>query len=313
VEKIIFSATDEHHEQIRIDKFLSATTEQTRTMIQNLITEEQILVNNKPIKANYKLKEQDEISLLPYEIKALALNAEDLNLEIVYEDESLLFVNKRSGMVVHPAPGNYEHTLVNGLLHQVSDLSGINGVARPGIVHRIDKDTSGLLVVAKNDLAHQNLVDQLREKTMTRRYLLLVHGVIEEDEGTIDAPLGRNQSDRKKMAVTDHNGKNAVTHFKVLERFNDYTYVQCILETGRTHQIRVHMKYIGHALVGDPVYGPKKTIDTIGQALHAETLGLIHPVTKQYLEFSVELPAEFLKTMAAINDKSNKNKEKMDL
>ena len=214
-----------------------------------------------------------------------------MNLEIVYEDADVLVVNKPSGMVVHPAPGHASGTLVNGLMHHCTDLSGINGVARPGIVHRIDKDTSGLLMVAKNDVAHESLVNQLVEKSVTRKYTALVHGHIAHEKGTIDAPIGRDQKDRQKQAVIDK-GKHAVTHFQVIERFGDFTLVECRLETGRTHQIRVHMNYIGYPLAGDPKYGPKKTIDFDGQVLHAGVLGFVHPVTKEYLEFEWLVPCK---------------------
>jgi 23S rRNA pseudouridine1911/1915/1917 synthase len=225
-----------------------------------------------------------------------------MDLDIVHEDDYVIVVNKPSGMVVHPAPGSMSGTLVNGLMAQAKNLSGINGVLRPGIVHRIDKDTSGLLMVAKNDLAHESLVNQLVEKTVTRRYIALVHGVIPHDTGTIDAPIGRDPKDRKKMTVIE-GGKHAVTHFKVLRRFKDFTLIECRLETGRTHQIRVHMKYIGYPLAGDPQYGPRKTIGgEHGQFLHAAILGFDHPKTGEYLEFSTPLPSYFEEALESLEN-----------
>lgn len=278
----------------RLDKVLGALQEEwSRGQIQTFIDEGHLLVNGEKVKKTYKLKENDEIVVNPPEPEPLEILAEDLNLEIVYEDADVLVVNKPKGMVVHPAPGHTTGTLVNGLMHQVTDLSGINGVMRPGIVHRIDKDTSGLLMVAKNDLAHESLVQQLVDKSVTRRYIALVHGHIPHDKGTIDAPIGRDKKDRQKMGIVDE-GKHAVTHFQVIGRFGvDYTLVQCRLETGRTHQIRVHMNYIGYPLVGDPKYGPKKTMDIGGQALHAGVLGFVHPRTNEYLEFEAPMPQEF--------------------
>ncbi len=277
----------------RIDKALaSVQPDWSRTLIQQWVKEGIVLVNGSTVKANYKVKQGDVLTVDEPEPEELDIPAEDLNLEIVYEDQDVLVVNKPSGMVVHPAPGHTTGTLVNGLMHHCTDLSGINGVMRPGIVHRIDKDTSGLLMVAKNDNAHTSLVDQLVKKSVTRVYTALVHGHIPHDNGTIDAPIGRDKKDRQSMAV-ENNGKHAVTHFKVLERFGDFTLVECRLETGRTHQIRVHLKYIGHPLAGDPKYGPKKTIDFGGQALHAGTLGFVHPVTGEYMEFTAPLPENY--------------------
>lgn len=286
----------------RIDKLLGALQEDwSRNQIQIFIDGGHLLVNDEKVKRTYKLKENDVITVTPPEPEPLELLAEDLNLEIVYEDEDVLVVNKPKGMVVHPAPGHTTGTLVNGLMYQVKDLSGINGVMRPGIVHRIDKDTSGLLMVAKNDLAHESLVQQLVDKTVTRRYTALVHGHIPHDKGTIDAPIGRDKKDRQKMGIVD-GGKHAVTHFQVMGRFGiDYTLVQCRLETGRTHQIRVHMNYIGYPLVGDPKYGPKKTMDIGGQALHAGVLGFVHPRTEEYLEFTAPIPAEFEALLTELN------------
>ena len=277
----------------RIDKALSQMEESwSRSQISNWLDEERILVNGAAVKAKYKVKQGDVIEVTVPEVEDLEIVPEDLNLEIVYEDADVLVVNKPRGMVVHPAPGHTSGTLVNGLMHHCKDLSGINGVARPGIVHRIDKDTSGLLMVAKNDVAHESLVNQLVEKSVTRKYTALVHGHIAHEKGTIDAPIGRDQKDRQKQAVVDK-GKHAVTHFQVIERFGDFTLVECRLETGRTHQIRVHMNYIGFPLVGDPKYGPKKTIDFGGQVLHAATLGFDHPSSGEYLEFETPLPADY--------------------
>ncbi|MEA0554359.1 RluA family pseudouridine synthase [Lysinibacillus irui] len=284
---------EEQQQGERIDKALSSLqTEWSRTQIGNWISEGIIQVNGEAVKAKYKVKAGDIIAIDVPEVEELDVVAENLDLDIVYEDADVLVVNKPKGMVVHPAPGHMTGTLVNGLMYHCKDLSGINGVLRPGIVHRIDKDTSGLLMVAKNDTAHESLVNQLVNKTVTRKYIALVHGHIAHDKGTIDAPIGRDQKDRQKQAVVD-NGKHAVTHFQVVERFGDYTLVECRLETGRTHQIRVHMNYIGFPLVGDPKYGPKKTIDFGGQVLHAATLGFDHPSSGEYLEFEVPLPADY--------------------
>lgn len=284
---------EEQHAGERIDKALSSQqSEWSRTQISNWITDGLVKVNGAAIKAKYKVKAGDVVEIDVPEAEPLEVVAEDLQLEIIYEDADVLVVNKPRGMVVHPAPGHMTGTLVNGLMYHCQDLSGINGVMRPGIVHRIDKDTTGLLMVAKNDVAHESLVNQLVKKTVTRKYTALVHGHIAHDKGTIDAPIARDPKDRQKQAVVD-GGKHAVTHFQVIERFGDYTLVECLLETGRTHQIRVHMNYIGFPLVGDPKYGPKKTIDFGGQVLHAGVLGFDHPVTGEYLEFSVPLPEDF--------------------
>ncbi|MFJ5761759.1 RluA family pseudouridine synthase [Neobacillus sp. NPDC093182] len=277
----------------RIDKVISTLDEEwSRTQVQQWIKEGNVLVNGQKIKTNYKCSMNDEIEITIPDPELLDVIPEEMDLDIYFEDKDVLVVNKPSGMVVHPAPGHLTGTLVNGLMAHCKDLSGINGVLRPGIVHRIDKDTSGLLMVAKNDMAHEKLVNQLVEKTVTRKYRAIVHGVIPHDFGTIDAPLGRDTKDRQSMTVVD-NGKNAVTHFHVIERFKDFTFVECQLETGRTHQIRVHMKYIGYPLAGDPKYGPKKTLDINGQALHAGILGFNHPRTNEYLEFEAPLPKEF--------------------
>jgi 23S rRNA pseudouridine1911/1915/1917 synthase len=277
----------------RIDKVISTLDEEwSRTQVQQWIKDGNVLVNGQKIKTNYKCSLNDEIEISIPDPELLDVIPEEMNLEIYFEDKDVLVVNKPSGMVVHPAPGHLTGTLVNGLMAHCKDLSGINGVLRPGIVHRIDKDTSGLLMVAKNDMAHEKLVNQLVEKTVTRKYKAIVHGVIPHDFGTIDAPLGRDTRDRQSMTVVD-NGKHAVTHFQVIERFKDFTFVECQLETGRTHQIRVHMKYIGYPLAGDPKYGPKKTLDINGQALHAGVLGFNHPRTNEYIEFESPLPVEF--------------------
>lgn len=277
----------------RIDKLLPEfNNEWSRSQIQDLIKEDLVTVNEKVIKSNYKVKLNDLIIVTEKEVVEADIQPENLNLDIYYEDEDVAIVYKPKGMVVHPSPGHYSGTLVNGLMYQIKDLSGINGEIRPGIVHRIDKDTSGLLMVAKNDIVHRGLVEQLMDKSVKRKYTALVHGNIPHDYGTIDAPIGRNEKDRQSMDVVD-NGKEAVTHFNVLEHFNDYTLIECQLETGRTHQIRVHMKYIGFPLVGDPKYGPRKTLDIGGQALHAGVIGFEHPVTHEYIERQAELPKEF--------------------
>lgn len=287
----------------RIDKVVSSIDEEwSRSQIANWVKDGAIRVNGEIVKPNYKVRLNDLIIVTPPVLEELDVVPEDLNLDIVYEDEDVLVVNKPKGMVVHPAPGHSHGTLVNGLMFHCQDLSGINGVVRPGIVHRIDKDTSGLLMVAKNDISHTSLVDQLVKKTVTRKYVALVHGHIPHDKGTIEAPIARDPKERQNMAIVDK-GKHAVTHFRVLERFGDFTLVECRLETGRTHQIRVHMKYIGYPLVGDPKYGPRKTMDVGGQALHAEVIGFVHPKTKEYLEFSAEPPAEFAELLESLRAK----------
>ncbi len=294
---------EEQQQGERIDKALSSLqSEWSRTQIGNWVNDGIIKVNGDAVKAKYKVKAGDIIMIDVPEVEILDVIAEKLDLAIVYEDADVLVVNKPKGMVVHPAPGHMSGTLVNGLMYQCKDLSGINGVMRPGIVHRIDKDTSGLLMVAKNDTAHESLVNQLVNKTVTRKYIALVHGHIAHDKGTIDAPIGRDQKDRQKQAVVD-NGKHAVTHFQVVERFGDYTLVECRLETGRTHQIRVHMNYIGFPLVGDPKYGPKKTIDFGGQVLHAATLGFDHPSSGEYLEFETPLPVDYEQLLSDLRNR----------
>ena len=286
---------------IRIDRYLSEMNEElSRSYIQKLLKEQKITVNGSAVKANYKVQEGDEISVAVPDIKEPDILPEDIPLDILYEDDDVLIVNKPKGMVVHPSAGHTSGTLVNAIMFHCKDnLSGINGVLRPGIVHRIDKDTTGALLVCKNDNAHRNLAEQLKEHSIRRRYRAIVAGVLKEDEGTIEGPIGRHPIDRKKMAVNYRNGKDAVTHYKVLERFGDYTYIQCELETGRTHQIRVHMASIGHPLVGDEVYGPKKCPfkGLQGQTLHARTLGIIHPTTGKYLEVNAPLPEYFIELL----------------
>lgn len=288
----------------RLDKVCSEIfSDYSRSQIKQLLDGGNITVNGKTEKAKYKVKSGDVIRLEEPETKTLELRPENIPLDIVYEDDDVIVINKPQGMVVHPAPGHDEHTLVNALLYHCP-LSTINGTFRPGIVHRIDKDTSGLLMVAKNDKAHRSLAKQLKDKTNIREYVALVHGRIAEDEGTINAPIGRSLKDRKKQAVVK-DGRNAVTHFEVLKRYRDYTFVKCILETGRTHQIRVHMKYIGHPLVGDPLYGPKKTIKGNGQFLHAGKLGFVHPTTGKLLIFEAPLPKIFQECLEKL-DKTNR-------
>lgn len=288
----------------RLDKVCSEIfSDYSRSQIKQLLDGGNITVNGKTEKAKYKVKSGDVIRLEEPETKTLELRPENIPLDIVYEDDDVIVINKPQGMVVHPAPGHDEHTLVNALLYHCP-LSTINGTFRPGIVHRIDKDTSGLLMVAKNDKAHRSLAKQLKDKTNIREYVALVHGRIAEDEGTINAPIGRSLKDRKKQAVVK-DGRNAVTHFEVLKRYRDYTFVKCILETGRTHQIRVHMKYIGHPLVGDPLYGPKKTIKGNRQFLHAGKLGFVHPTTGKLLIFEAPLPKIFQECLEKL-DKTNR-------
>lgn len=286
-------AVSEEQTSERLDKFLSTTEpEWSRTQVQQWVKDGLIEVNGKQVKANYKVQAGDQIKVEIPDPEALDVEAEPMDLDIYYEDADVLVVNKPRGMVVHPAPGHVSGTLVNGLMAHCKDLSGINGVMRPGIVHRIDKDTSGLLMVAKNDMAHESLVNQLVAKTVTRKYTAVVHGIIQHDTGIIDAPIGRDKKDRQSMTVTKENAKQAVTHFDVIERFKDFTVVECRLETGRTHQIRVHMKYIGYPLAGDPKYGPRKTVDFNGQLLHAGVLGFDHPRTGEYIEFTAPIPAD---------------------
>ena len=282
---------------IRIDRYLSEMNEElSRSYIQKLLKEQKITVNGSAVKANYKVQEGDEISVAVPDIKEPDILPEDIPLDILYEDDDVLIVNKPKGMVVHPSAGHTSGTLVNAIMFHCKDnLSGINGVLRPGIVHRIDKDTTGSVIVCKNDAAHQALAVQFADHTITRRYRAIVHGVLTDDEGIIDAPIGRDNADRKKMAVNQVNGKRAVTHYTVLKRFERFTYIECRLETGRTHQIRVHMASIGHPLLGDSVYGPKKCPfpKLEGQTLHAMILGFVHPRTGEYIETSAPLPEYF--------------------
>ena len=284
-------------EDERIDKWISRACDSlSRSYIQKLIKEEHVFVNDRPQKASYRIKAEDEIRFQIPDAAQPAIPAEDIPLSILYEDDDLLIVDKPKNMVVHPAPGHYSGTLVNAVLfHCRNRLSGINGILRPGIVHRIDKHTTGSLIVCKNDMAHQHVASQLKEHSITRKYHAIVHGRLTAEAGCIDAPIGRDEKDRKKMAVNPKNGKPAVTHYKVLKSFKEYSYIECRLETGRTHQIRVHMASIGHPLLGDMVYGCRKTKFSLeGQTLHAMTIGLKHPSTGEYLEVSAPLPAYFL-------------------
>ena len=281
----------------RIDKYLSSKLDDSfsRAKIQKLIDEELILVNDKVIKSSYKVSNGDVILITDKE-EDMSVKPEKMDIDIVYEDDDVMVINKKSGVVVHPAPGNYSGTLVNGLMYLSKDLSHVNGEFRPGIVHRIDKDTSGLLIVAKNDKAHRILAEELKEKKIKRKYIALVSGVINHDIGEIDAPIGRDPSDRKKMCVTSTNSKDAITHFRVLERYKNASLIECDLERGRTHQIRVHMKYINHPVINDPVYG-KNNHGEFGQLLHAKEITFTHPTTKEVMTFSCEVPEEFNKIL----------------
>lgn len=288
---------------IRIDKYLSNNTDFTRNKISDLIENNHILVNGKNIKPSYLVKENDLITVEEVS-EDIDIVPENIPLDIIYEDEYLIVVNKPSGMVTHPAPGNYHGTLVNALMYHCNNLSSVNGVVRPGIVHRIDADTSGLLLIAKNDQVHNDLAKQISEKTVVRKYICLVHGIINEDTATIDAPIGRDIKNRKKMAVTADNSKDAVTHIRVLARYKDSTLIECILETGRTHQIRVHMNYINHPVVNDPVYGYNKMDDeTFGQMLHAKEIGFVHPITKKFMNFTIEPPKKFQEILEKYKNK----------
>lgn len=289
---------------IRIDKYLLDKLDISRNKIQKLINDNNILVNGKSVKASYIVRVDDLIECDFLYKEKIDILPEDIPLDIVYEDEDLLVVNKPSGMVVHPAVGNYSHTLVNALMYHCNNLSQVNGVIRPGIVHRIDADTSGLLLVAKNDMAHVDLAKQISEKSVKREYIALVDGVIKEDTATIDAPIGRDVKNRKKMCVTADNSKDAITNIRVIERYKNSTLITCSLLTGRTHQIRVHMNYIGHSVINDPVYGSKKLIDPLfGQMLHARKIGFVHPRTHEYMEFSCEPPEKFLDILEMYKDK----------
>jgi len=300
-EKLIVSEEDIDN---RLDVYLADQYEElSRSHIQKLIKEELVKVNGKLEKSKYIVKTGDEIEIELPRVQEILIESENIPIQIVYEDDDVLVVDKQQGMVVHPAPGNYSGTLVNALLHHCgNNLSNINGVMRPGIVHRIDKDTSGLLVVAKNNHSHEILARQFREHTNTRKYHAIVVGNIKEEEATVDAPIGRHPVDRLKRTVIS-DGKHAITHFKVLERFRDFTYIEARLETGRTHQIRVHLSYIGNPLLGDPMYGAKTSkFNLKGQVLHAKTLGFIHPVRREYMEFTSELPEYFNKLLRIFNN-----------
>lgn len=289
---------------IRIDKYLLDKLDISRNKIQKLINDNNILVNGKSVKASYIVRVDDLIECDFLYKEKIDILPEDIPLDIVYEDDDLLVVNKPSGMVVHPAVGNYSHTLVNALMYHCNNLSQVNGVIRPGIVHRIDADTSGLLLVAKNDIAHVDLAKQISKKSVKREYIALVDGVIKEDTATIDAPIGRDVKNRKKMCVTADNSKDAITNIRVIERYKNSTLITCSLLTGRTHQIRVHMNYIGHSVINDPVYGSKKLVDPLfGQMLHARKIGFVHPRTHEYMEFSCEPPEKFLDILEMYKDK----------
>lgn len=288
---------------IRLDKVITDyLKDKTRTYVLKCIEDEKILVNNKPFKPSLKASLNDEITILDIEPKELTIEAKDMNLDIIYEDDDVLIVNKPKGMVVHPGAGNYDNTMVNGLLYEMEDLPEINGVLRPGIVHRIDKDTTGLVMVAKTEKAMISLSEQLKNHTCNRKYIALVYGEIAENRGRINAPIARSKEDRKKMAV-DKEGKPAVTNFTVLKRYKGFTLIECKLETGRTHQIRVHLEYIDHPLVGDQTYGRRKVIGSLGQFLHAKTIGFIHPSTNEYMEFSSELPEYFTSFLNTLEEK----------
>ena len=284
-------------EILRIDRFLGSRLEQvSRSYLQKLVKDGAVLVNGKPVKSSYKVENGDRIRLEIPDAVEPEIEAEPMALDILYEDSDIILINKPKGMVVHPASGHYSGTLVNGLMaHCKNELSGINGVMRPGIVHRIDMDTTGVLIVCKNDKAHNAIAEQLKVHSITRKYYAIVHGVLKADTGTVNAPIGRHPVDRKKMSINEKNGKEAVTHYRVLQRFRRFTFVECQLETGRTHQIRVHMASIGHPLLGDQVYGPAKVpfSGLQGQTLHAGVLGIIHPSTGEYMEFTAPLPAYF--------------------
>ena len=293
--KIQFEVEDQWN-QVRIDKYLSEMLpDYSRSYIQKLIKEQQVFVQEKIVKANYKVSTGEFVSFEEPELQEPDILAENIPLDILYEDADLLIVNKPKGMVVHPSAGHYTGTLVNALMYYCKEeLSGINGVMRPGIVHRIDMDTTGSLIVCKNDFTHNDIAAQLKEHSINRVYHAIVHGVIKEEEGTVNAPIGRHPIDRKKMSINEKNGKEAVTHYKVIKRFKNFTYIQCKLETGRTHQIRVHMASLHHPLLGDAVYGPAKCPYKLqGQTLHAKTIGIVHPRTKEYIEVDAPLPEYF--------------------
>ncbi len=293
--EVIFDIIPEMEDE-RIDKCICGYMESlSRSYIQKIIKDGNVYVNDLPVKANYKVHVEDKVRFIIPDSVEPDIPAQDILLDIIYEDSDILIINKPKDMVVHPAPGHYEGTIVNAVMFHCKDaLSGINGVMRPGIVHRIDKDTTGSLIICKNDDAHNDIAFQLKEHSINRRYRAIVWGRIKEDEGVIDAPIGRHPNDRKKMAINERNGKHAVTHYKVLERFDKFTYIECRLETGRTHQIRVHMTSIGHPLLGDEIYSSAKSPYKVnGQTLHAMVLGFVHPSTKEYMEFEAPLPEYF--------------------
>ncbi len=287
----------------RIDKFLAEQCEElSRSFLQKLLKSGEVSVNGQAVKASFRLSEGDLIVFEVPEAAKPEILPEPIPLDILYEDEDVILINKPKGMVVHPAAGHYSGTLVNALMYHCRDsLSGINGVLRPGIVHRIDMDTTGVIIACKNDVSHRSIAEQLKEHSITRRYQAIVHGRLKTDEGTVDAPIGRNPQDRKKMSINERNGKPAVTHYHVLNRFRDYTHIECRLETGRTHQIRVHMASIGHPLLGDAVYGPARCPYRLeGQTLHAGVLGFVHPRSGEYMEFSAPLPEYFEKLLRTL-------------
>ena len=303
--EVVFEITPEMEGE-RIDKCISNYVETlSRSYIQKIIKEGKAYINDAPVKSNYKVRVDDKVQFTIPDCEELDIPPQDIPLDIIYEDKDVLIVNKPKNMVVHPAPGHYEGTLVNAIMyHCHNDLSGINGVLRPGIVHRIDKDTTGSLIICKNDEAHRKIAEQLKEHSITRKYRAIVYGRISNDEGVVDAPIGRHPTDRKKMAINERNGKTAITHYKVLERFEKYTYIECQLETGRTHQIRVHMTSIGHPLLGDEVYGSAKCPFKLeGQTLHAMTIGFIHPSTNQYVEYEAPLPEYFERLLQILRSK----------
>lgn len=304
----VFFTASELEKGERLDVFLAkGMPELSRSTIQRFITSEQVTVNDKMVKTNYKLKVGDKIVVTIPEVRSMEVLAEDIPIDVLYEDDDIIVINKARGMVVHPATGNYSGTLVNALLEHCDDLSGINGVARPGIVHRLDKDTSGVMIAAKSDRGHVSLAKQIKDHTATRRYFAIVHGNIKEEQGVIKAPIGRHPSDRKRMAVIFVNSKEAITNFRVVERFGAYTLVECKLLTGRTHQIRVHMAYIGHPVVGDPKYGPTREHFAIaGQALHSADLRIDHPVTGENMVFEAKLPEDMETILLELRQKMNR-------